>query len=194
MTESCHQEHWLIRSNWLIRRSATLVAHQLLIIEPQSAEELVWKEEEAATGSQLTFTEGKTGTSSSRGLLSISHLLLGRDASFRTARENPAQPSYTMIFCLLPSEETSFYWKLGLEHLWGLDFSLPQFPSCRNKTSPNPLQPLATQSRKSLPICLQGLKKKKKKNTPCTGAFLHYWKTTQKLTKVTPGRGELHLR
>jgi len=43
------------------------------------AVECIQKQDEATVGSQLTFTPSNKGRSSSRGLVCISHLLLGRD-------------------------------------------------------------------------------------------------------------------
>lgn len=59
----------------------TLPARQLLIIEPRSVREYIQKEDEATVGSQLTFAASDKGTNSPRGLVCISHLLLGRDVS-----------------------------------------------------------------------------------------------------------------
>lgn len=59
----------------------TLLARQLLIIEPRSVREHIQKDDEATVGSQLTFTASNKGRNSSRGLVCISHLVLGRDVS-----------------------------------------------------------------------------------------------------------------
>lgn len=70
MVKSCHG----------VGRKVTLVAGQLLTIEPQSVGERVQKDE-ATAASQLTFTASNKSKYSSRGLFCIPNLLLGGDVS-----------------------------------------------------------------------------------------------------------------